>query len=72
MDWDLSRCPGNLAGGGSLLCNCVDASGVGHADSKLRNLRWGTYNAVFTAWKVLSDLGARLGVSCDLRLQGRV
>ena len=54
------------------MCNCVDASGVGHADSKLRNLRWGTYNAVFTAWKVLSDLGGRLGVSCDLSLQGRV
>ena len=54
------------------MCNGVDASGVGHADSKLRNLNWGTYNAVFTAWKVLSDLGGRLGVSCDLSLQGRV
>ena len=44
----------------------------GIAGCKLRNYNWGTYNAVYTAWKVLFDQGGRLSVTADLILQGRV
>ena len=44
----------------------------GLADCKLRNYNWGTYNAVYTAWKVLADQGWRLSVICDLSVQDSV